>query len=84
MNIEDKGDGMLSQSVRLVFPPSLQDEPIINRLLRRYSFTVNILRASVSAEEGWMDIQVSGKAPEIEDSITWLREQGVEVVLLTN
>ena len=84
MNNEDKGDGMLSQSVRLVFPPSLHDEPIINRLLRRYSFTVNILRASVSAEEGWMDIQVSGKAPEIEDSITWLREQGVEVVLLTN
>lgn len=75
---------MLSQSVRLVFPPSLQDEPIINRLLRRYSFTVNIIRASVSAEEGWMDIQISGKAPEIEDSFAWLREQGVEVVLLTN
>jgi DNA-binding MurR/RpiR family transcriptional regulator len=31
-----------------------------------------------------MDIQVSGKAPEIEESFTWLREQGVEVVLLTN
>jgi len=75
---------MLSQSVRLVFPPSLHDEPIINRLLRKYTFTVNILRASVTAEEGWMDIQVSGKPPEIEESFTWLREQGVEVVLLTN
>jgi hypothetical protein len=52
--------------------------------LRKYTFTVNILRASVTAEEGWMDIQVSGKAPEIEESFTWLREQGVEVVLLTN
>jgi ABC-type methionine transport system ATPase subunit len=84
MNIQEKGAGMLSQSVRLVFPPSLQDEPIINRLLRRYSFTVNILRASVSADEGWMDIQISGKAAEIEESFAWLREQGVEVVLLTN
>jgi len=81
---KEQGDGMLSQSVRLIFPPSLQDEPIINKLLRRYSFTVNIIRASVSAEEGWMDIQISGKASEIEESFTWLREQGVEVVLLTN
>lgn len=75
---------MVSQSIRLVFPPSLQDEPIINRMMRRYSFTVNILRANVTAEQGWLDIQISGKAPEIEESISWLREQGVEVVLITS
>ena len=75
---------MVSQSVRLVFPPSLQDEPIINRLMRRYSFTVNILRANVTADQGWIDIQISGKATEIEEAISWLREQGVEVVLITN
>jgi ABC-type methionine transport system ATPase subunit len=74
---------MISRSVRLVFPPSLQDEPVINRLLRRYTFTVNILRANVTPEEGWMDIQISGSGDEIEDSFSWLREQGVEVVLLT-
>lgn len=75
---------MISQSIRLVFPPSLQDDPIINRLMRRYSFTVNILRANVTAEQGWIDIKISGSAPEIEESISWLREQGVEVVLITN
>lgn len=75
---------MLSQSIRLIFPSSLQDEPIINRLMKRYGFTVNILRANVTDEQGWIDIHVSGKAPEIEESISWLREQGVEVVLLTN
>ena len=75
---------MPSQSVRLVFPPELHDEPIINKLLRRYSFTVNILRANVTVEEGWMDIQVTGKSSEIEESFAWLRQQGVEVVLLKN
>ena len=75
---------MLSQSVRLIFPPSLHDEPIINKLMRQYSFTVNILRANVTSDQGWIDIQISGKAPEIEDSISWLRELGVEVVLLTS
>ncbi len=75
---------MSSQTVRLIFPPNLHDEPIINRLLRRYSFTVNILRANVTAEQGWMDIQISGKVAEIEASFSWLREQGIEVILLTN
>jgi ABC-type methionine transport system ATPase subunit len=75
---------MPSQSVRLVFPQNLHDEPIINRLLRRYTFTVNILRANVTAEEGWMDIQVTGKLSEIEESFSWLKQQGVEVVHLTN
>ena len=75
---------MISQSIRLVFPPSLHDEPVINRLMRRYSYTVNILRANVTADQGWIDIRISGKAPEIEDSISWLREQGVEVVLITS
>ena len=75
---------MPSQSVRLVFPPSLHDEPIVNRMLRRYSFTVNILRANVTAEEGWMDIRVTGSTTEVEESFSWLRQQGVEVVLLKN
>ncbi len=64
---------MRSQSVRLVLPPSLHEEPVINRLLRRYTFTVNILRANVTAEESWMDIQISGKAEEIESSFSWLK-----------
>ena len=75
---------MVSQSVRLVFPASLHDEPIVNQLIRRYSFTVNILRANVTMDQGWIDLQITGQAPEIEDAIAWLREQGVEVVLLTN
>jgi len=75
---------MISQSVRLIFPPSLHDEPIINQLMRRFTFTVNILRANVAQDQGWIDIQISGKAPEIEESLSWLREQGVEIVLLTS
>ena len=75
---------MLSQFVRLVFPPKLHDEPIVNQLMRRYSFTVNILRANVTHEQGWIDIQMFGNASEIEESLSWLQEQGIEVVLLTS
>ena len=75
---------MVSQSVRLIFPASLHDEPIINNLMTRFSFTVNILRANVSSDQGWIEIQLSGRASEIEKSLSCLREQGVKIVLLTN
>lgn len=75
---------MPSQTIRLFFPSRLQDEPIINLMLREYSFTVNILRANVSDEKGWMDIQIAGKSAEIESALNWLREKGVEVEVLSN
>lgn len=75
---------MPSQTIRLFFPSRLQDEPIINLMLRDYSFTVNILRANVSDEKGWMDIQIAGKSAEIESALNWLREKGVEVEVLSN
>jgi len=37
----------------------------------------------VTANKGWMDIQISGKSAEIEDASDWLRKQGVEVILLS-
>lgn len=75
---------MLSQSVRLNFPSTLHDEPIINHLMRRYSFTVNILRANVTPDQGWIEIQVTGEEQDVNEAFSWLREQGVEIVLLTN
>lgn len=74
---------MPSHNIRLIYPQSQLDEPIVNHLLRRYDFTINILRASISEDQGWMDIQVSGKAAEIEDAISWLKDRGLEVLRLS-
>jgi ABC-type methionine transport system ATPase subunit len=70
---------MPNQVVRLIFPPHLLDEPVINQLIRRYNLTVNILRANITAEEGWMDLQLTGSAAVIENATTWLKGRGVEV-----
>ena len=70
---------MQEQVIRLIYPPRLLDVPIINKLIRRYELTVNILRAQVGPEEGWVDIQLSGSAAAIEDAMTWLSAQGIEV-----
>ncbi len=70
---------MQNQAIRLIYPPHLLDVPIINQLIRRYELTVNILRAQVGPNEGWVDIQLTGPSAAIEDAMSWLSAKGVEV-----
>jgi len=70
---------MPDQIVRLIYPPHLLDVPVINQLIRRFDLTVNILRAQVSPDEGWVDVQLSGSAAAIESAATWLAGRGIEV-----
>ncbi|MEN8172955.1 MAG: NIL domain-containing protein [Chloroflexota bacterium] len=70
---------MTEQVVRLVYPPHLLDVPIINQLIRRYNLTINILRAQVTPDEGWVDIQLTGSAAAIETAIVWLSGEGITV-----
>ena len=70
---------MPEQAIRLIYPPNLLDVPVINQLIRRYDLTVNILRAQVTPQEGWVDVQLSGNSASIENAMTWLSSQGIEV-----
>jgi len=74
-----KGVTMSDQVIRLVYPPHLLDVPIINQLIHRYNLTINILRAQVAPDEGWVDIQLTGTAAAIEDATIWLSGQGIIV-----
>ncbi|MFC1936520.1 NIL domain-containing protein [Chloroflexota bacterium] len=74
---------MIEQVVRLIYPPNLLNMPIINQLIRRYDqLGVNIMRAEVSPNEGWIEIQLVGNPAMIESAISWLQEQGIEVQTL--
>jgi len=70
---------MPDQVIRLIYPPNLLDVPVINQLIRRFDLTFNILRAEVTPEAGWVDLQLTGSALAIENAIAWLSGQGVEV-----
>ena len=74
---------MTEQVVRLIYPPSVVNIPIVNQLIRNFGdLSVNILRAEVNPTEGWLEVQLIGSASVIESSIDWLRKQGVEVQVL--
>lgn len=74
---------MTEQVLRLIYPPSVVNVPIVNQLVRNFSeLTINILRAEVNPEEGWLEVQLVGNAGNIEAATDWLRLQGVEVQVL--
>ncbi len=70
---------MTDQVIRLVYPSSMLSVPVINQLIRKYNLTVNILRAQIGGENRWIEIQLAGNLVIIEDAISWLRSQGIEV-----
>lgn len=74
---------MVTRTLRLNYPPSLVSQPVLYQLIRRFNLTVNIRRAQISLEEGWLETEVTGDEAEIARAIAWLEEQGVTVETLT-
>ncbi len=70
---------MSERNLRLVYPPSMINVPIIYLLIRRYDLTVNILRAYITDDEGWIDIQVDANPDVIDQALAWLKSQDIEV-----
>jgi ABC-type methionine transport system ATPase subunit len=70
---------MTEQVVRLIYPPSLINVPVINQLIRSFDVTVNIMRAHITPEEGWLEIQVTGETGIVQEAFHWLETQGIEV-----
>lgn len=71
---------MGEQNVRLIYPPSLVNVPVIHQLIRHYDLTVNILKAQITPEQGWLEIQLAGEEAEINEATAWLKLQGIEVL----
>ena len=71
---------MDEQVIHIIYPPSLLKKPIINDLIRKYQqLQINILRADISIDSAWLEIQIFGNSALIEDAINWMRVKGIEV-----
>jgi hypothetical protein len=65
--------------VKLVYPPALIDEPLLYRLIQRFSLLVNIRRAHVEATEAWLVVDLEGPPDRVEEGLAWIQKQGVLV-----
>jgi L-aspartate semialdehyde sulfurtransferase ferredoxin len=65
--------------VKLTYPSSLQDQPVLYRLIKDFDLATNIWRASVSAGEAWLIVDIEGDTEAIDNALEWARTQGLNV-----
>jgi L-aspartate semialdehyde sulfurtransferase ferredoxin len=70
---------MARMRIRLTFPAALIQEPIVYRLVKDFDIVINIRRADVKADHGWMALELEGDEAALERGIRWLKDKGVQV-----
>jgi ABC-type methionine transport system ATPase subunit len=63
----------------LNYPPALVSRPVVASLVSKFQLEVNILRAQVTREEGWLIIAINGEPRKISEAVKWLADEGIEV-----
>jgi hypothetical protein len=70
---------MARQRVKFTFAQELIKEPVIYELGKQFQLVTNIRRADVTADRGWVILELDGELPEIERALEWVRSKGVRV-----
>lgn len=70
---------MASFKVRLSFPEDKIKEPIIYQIGHEFKVITNIRRADVREKTGWVELELTGDATEIERAVESLKVKGVKV-----
>ena len=55
------------------------NQPWIMRLCRDFDVQVNITKANVDTESGWIQVRLSGPVEEIQRATAWLMTTGMHV-----
>jgi len=70
---------LASLKVRITFPEDKIREPIIYDVGKNYQVVTNIRRADVTEKTGWVDLEITGEASEIELAVAGMKSKGVRV-----
>jgi L-aspartate semialdehyde sulfurtransferase ferredoxin len=65
--------------VRLTFPANLVQEPILYRLVKDFDILINIRRADVKADHGWVALEMEADQEILERGVAWLKQRGVQI-----
>jgi hypothetical protein len=70
---------MAKQRVKFTFPQDKITEPIIFELGKQFLIVTNIRRADVTADRGWVILELDGELDEIGRGLRWVADKGVRV-----
>ena len=71
---------MIDQTIRLIYPSSMVNVPVIYQLIRSFDVVVNIVSAEITGHQGWIEISISAEEGVIREAINWLKNQGIETL----
>ena len=63
----DAGRNVPAAVLRLNYPPALVDRPVVAGLISKFGLEVNILRARVTRDDGWLVVE----GPDHDASVDW-------------
>ena len=70
---------MALRRIRLTFPETLIQEPIIYQMGHEFQVVTNIRMADVDERVGWVILELDGTDDEIQRAIDWTESKGVPV-----
>lgn len=73
------GSIMAKVDVTLIASGELVEEPWLWRLARDFDIRVNIKKASIDTDYGWVQLELEGPVEEIQRSTAWLMTTGLNV-----
>ena len=70
---------MVKRQVMFTFPENLIKEPVIYNLGVQFNVVTNVRRADITAEKGWVVLELEGDESDIENGIAWVTSRGVRI-----
>lgn len=71
--------GTVTRRLHLTFPAERIKEPVIYNLGKDYNIVTNIRRAAIEEDFGWVVLEITGNADDIERGWKYLEGIGIEV-----
>ncbi|WP_457641571.1 NIL domain-containing protein [Persephonella sp.] len=70
---------MESIKLKLIYPEDKIKEPILSKVCKNFDVEINIRKANVQENIGWLELELTGKEEQIEEAIKYLINQGINV-----
>jgi len=66
--------------LKLIFGPDMVKEPVIYQLGKQFEIVTNIRRADVTRDQGWVLLEITGEADELDRGVELPGHDNVELV----
>jgi ABC-type methionine transport system ATPase subunit len=70
---------IVQQRVKLTYPVTLLNQPVLYKLIKQFDLITNILHAHVTPSEGWLVLDIEGEQEKVEGGLAWVTAQGIQV-----